>query len=122
MISVAIAIPDTGLLDEPISPTIREDTDGKEAVLLIGLLCHFPAHIGEMQGIVLVHREKASVPQGRHRIANTGLCDLQVPGHIHGAHRPFLLLENQNRLQVVLAGRMDLPLFGHTISSVRYAD
>ena len=30
MISVAIAIPDTGLLDEPISPTIREDTDAKK--------------------------------------------------------------------------------------------
>ena len=30
MISVAIAIPDTGLLEEPIRPTIREDTDAKK--------------------------------------------------------------------------------------------
>ena len=30
MISVAIAIPDTGLLEEPIRPTIREDTEAKK--------------------------------------------------------------------------------------------
>ena len=30
MIKVAIAIPDTGLLEEPISPTIRDETDAKK--------------------------------------------------------------------------------------------
>ena len=64
-------------LDQPV---------GKEAVLFVDLLRHFPAHIGQMQEIVAVHRQEAPVPQGRHRMAHAGLCDLQVPGDIHRAH------------------------------------
>src|SRR5699024_9366383 len=76
---------------------------GKETMLFIDLLRHFSPYIGEMQKIALVHRKKASVPQGRHRIADAGLCDLQVPGDIYRAHHAFLPLEHQNGLQVILS-------------------
>ena len=91
-------------LDQPV---------GKEAVLFVDLLRHFPAHIGQMQKIVAVHCQEAPFPQGRHRMAHAGLCDLQVPGDIHGAHHTHLLMENKDGLQIVLPGRMkfhkDLP-------------
>ena len=46
---------------------------GKEAVLFVDLLGDFPAHISQVQEIVAVHRQKAPVPQGRHRMAHAGL-------------------------------------------------
>ena len=39
-------------------------------------------------------------------MAHAGLCDLQVPGDIHGAHHAHLLMENKYGLQIVLPGRM----------------
>lgn len=51
-------------LDQPV---------GKEAVLFVDLLRHFPAHIGQMKEIVAVHCQETPVPQGRHRMAHTGL-------------------------------------------------
>lgn len=51
-------------LDQPV---------GKEAVLFVDLLRHFPAHVGQVQEIVAVHCQEAPVPQGRHRMAHAGL-------------------------------------------------
>src|SRR5699024_10718634 len=85
-------------LDQPV---------GKEAVLFVDLLRHFPTHIGQMQEIVAVHCQEAPFPQGRHRMADAGLCDLQVPGHIYGAHHAFLLFEHQNGLQIIFARRIE---------------
>ena len=84
-------------LDQPV---------GKEEVLFKDLLRHFPARIGQMQEIVAVHCQEAPFTQGRHRMAHAGLCDLQVPGDIHGAHYTEFLLENKDGFQVVLPGRM----------------
>lgn len=42
-------------LDQPV---------GKEAVLFLDLLRHFPAHIGQMQEIVAVHRQEPPRPAG----------------------------------------------------------
>ena len=76
----------------------------KEAVLFVDLLGDFPAHIGQVQKIVAVHRQETPVLQGCHRMAHAGLCDLQVPGDIHGAHHTHLLMENKYGLQIVLPG------------------
>lgn len=46
---------------------------GKEAVLFVDLLRYFPAHIGRMEKVIFVHREKAAVPQGSHCMAHAGL-------------------------------------------------
>ena len=86
-------------------------TDGNQAfcekaVLFVDLLRHLTTHIGQVQEIVAVHRQKAPVPQGRHRIADAGLCDLQVPGDIHGANHAFLLFEHQNGLQIIFSRRI----------------
>ena len=91
-------------LDQPV---------GKEAVLFVDLLRHFTAHIGQVKEIILVHCEKSTVPQGRHRMAHAGLCDLQVPGDIHGAHHTFFLLEHQHGLQIILAGSVQFFIRKH---------
>ena len=46
---------------------------GKEAVLFVDLLRHFPAHIGQMEKVIFVHHKKAAVPQGSHCMAHAGL-------------------------------------------------
>ena len=51
-------------LDQPV---------GKEAVLFVDLLRHFPAHIGQMEKVIFVHHKKAAVPQGSHCMAHAGL-------------------------------------------------
>lgn len=48
-------------------------TLGKETVLFVNLFRHFPANVGQVQEIVAVHRQKTSIPQGRHRMAHAGL-------------------------------------------------
>ena len=65
---------------------------GKETVLFVDLFRHFLAHIGQVEGKVLIHREEAALLQGRHRMAHTGFGDSHVPGHIYRAyHAPLLL-------------------------------
>ena len=49
-------------LDQPV---------GKEAVLFVDLLRHFPAHIGQMQEIVAVHRQETPVPQDAYCMTDT---------------------------------------------------
>src|SRR5699024_5928425 len=45
----------------------------KEAVTLIDLFGNLAAYIGQMEKVISVHRKKAAVPQGSHRMANAGL-------------------------------------------------
>ena len=46
---------------------------GKEAVAFIDFFSHLAAHIGQLEKVILVHREKTAVPQGRHCMAHAGL-------------------------------------------------
>ena len=64
MISVAIAIPDTGLLDEPISPTIREETDAKKnpKTTMIRAPIGFTGKVGTSQIRITITR---SIPSRR---------------------------------------------------------
>ena len=41
------------------------------AVLFVDLLRHFPAHIGQMQEIVAVHRQETPVPQDAYCMTDT---------------------------------------------------
>ena len=49
-------------LDQPV---------GKETVLFVDMLRHFPAHIGQMQEIVAVHRQEPPVPQDAYCMTDT---------------------------------------------------
>ena len=46
---------------------------GKEAVTLVDFFGYLAAHIGQMEKVILVHCEKAAVPQGSHCMAHAGL-------------------------------------------------
>ena len=46
---------------------------GKEAVAFIDFFSHLAAHIGQLEKVILVHREKTAVPQGSHCMAHAGL-------------------------------------------------
>ena len=61
-------------LDQPV---------GKETVLFVDMLRHFPAHIGQMQEIVAVHRQETPVPQD---------------GSINRANHAFFFLQHQHSL------------------------
>ena len=45
----------------------------KEAMALIDFFGNLAAYIGQMEKVILVHCEKATVLQGSHRMAHTGL-------------------------------------------------
>ena len=53
--------------------TCLHQQTGEKAVLLISSFGNLSAHIGQVQEIVAVHRQKTSIPQGRHRMAHAGL-------------------------------------------------
>ena len=78
----------------------------KKLVPLVNFLSNFATHIGQMEKVIFIHCEKATVPQGSHRMAHAGLGYLHVSGNIHGAYHAHLLVENKYGLQVVLTGRM----------------
>ena len=46
---------------------------GKETVTFVDFFGNLAAHIGQMEKVIFVHREKAAVPQGSHRMAHAGL-------------------------------------------------
>ena len=46
---------------------------GKEAVTLVDFFGYLAVHIGQMEKVIFVHREKAAVPQGSHCMAHAGL-------------------------------------------------
>jgi hypothetical protein len=79
-------------------------------VTLVDFFGNLAAYIVQMEKVIFVHSEKAAVPQGSHCMAHAGLCDLQVPGHIYGAHHTEFLLENTDGFQVVLPGHMKFHL------------
>ena len=76
----------------------RDKLLSKEAVALVDFFSNLAAHIGQIEKVILVHRKKATVPQGCHRMAHAGLCYLQVPGDIHGAYHAHLLDRKSTRL------------------------
>ena len=53
--------------------TRRNKLLGKEAMALVDFLSDLTAHICQMEKAIFVHYEKASIPQGSHRMAHTGL-------------------------------------------------
>ena len=46
---------------------------GKKAMALVDFFGNLAAYIGQMEKVILVHREKAAVPQGSHCMAHAGL-------------------------------------------------
>ena len=43
----------------------------KELIAFIDFLCHFPAYIGQVEKSILVHCQKAAIPQNAHRMTDT---------------------------------------------------
>ena len=78
----------------------------EKTMTLIDFLSNFPSYIGQMEKVFVIHPEKSTILQSCYRIAYAWFRYLHVLGYIHGAHHPFLFLEYQHSLQVVLAGRM----------------
>ena len=46
---------------------------GKKTMSLIDFFGNLTPYIGQMERVILIHCQKATIPQGRHRMADAGL-------------------------------------------------
>ena len=96
-----------------LSRHLRRDTQlgeppGEQPVALINPGGDGHARLCQGQKAILVHLHIAVFTQQAHRPAHTGFGISHMMHHIDGAHQAFFLLQDQDRLQIVLGGFLNL--------------
>ena len=75
----------------------------KKLMALIDFLRNLSTYVRQEKEPVRVYCQKSSIPKDPYRMADAGLGISHVLGEINGADHAMLLLEHQDRLQVILA-------------------